>query len=106
MDLLDLLEADFTGRFLSIPIRNLESSKFFERKHASCEGVMICPEAATCVDGLGQLVESGMVSADDRIVIFNTAAGQKYLSPQKLDLPALDIQAGIDWEKFEQEHLS
>ena len=78
----------------------------YQMEVASSEGVMICPEAATCVDGLGQLVESGMVSADDRIVIFNTAAGQKYLSPQKLDLPALDIKAGIDWDKFEHEHLS
>lgn len=78
----------------------------FQKQVASHEGIMICPEAATCVDGLGQLVESGMVAADERIVIFNTAAGQKYLSPYPLQLPELDVQAGIDWDQFEAEHLS
>ena len=56
----------------------------FQRSVAAAEGLMICPEAATCVGALEKLVESKEVSASDRVVIFNTAAGQKYFGSGKL----------------------
>lgn len=74
---------------------------------ASAEGLIICPEAATCIGGLGQLVEQGLVARDERVVIFNTAAGQKYFDHNvTMDLPKIDISGEIDWDRFEAEHLS
>jgi len=79
----------------------------YQRMVASAEGVMICPETATCIDALEQLVESRLVSPEDRIVIFNTAAGQKYFggSDDELDLPRLDVKQPIDWDTFEADYL-
>jgi threonine synthase len=77
----------------------------FQKKVASAEGLMICPESATCIDGLEQLVDTSLVTPDDRIVIFNTAAGQKYLSSVQSNLPRLDISRPIDWDLFAEQHL-
>lgn len=48
------------------------------RQVSALEGVALCPEAATCVEVLAQLVAEGLVRAEERIVIFNTGAAQKY----------------------------
>ena len=78
----------------------------YQKQVASSEGVMICPEAATCIDALGQLSESGTISPDDRVVIFNTAAGQKYFRGDRLDLPRLDINQPINWDTFAEQYLT
>ena len=74
---------------------------------ASSEGIMICPEAATCVGGLLKLIDKGQVGAQERVVIFNTAAGQKYFnqSPQPLDVPQIDLEQETDWDQFEADYL-
>lgn len=78
----------------------------WQKRVAAAEGLLICPEAATCVGGLEKLVEQNVVSADERIVIFNTAAGQKYFGAgQPLDVPAIDLSQPTDWEAFEQNYL-
>jgi threonine synthase len=45
----------------------------------SAEGIFAAPEGAACLPALRQLLESGDVSRDERVVIFNTGAGVKYL---------------------------
>ena len=78
----------------------------FQRSVAAAEGLMVCPEAATCVGALEKLVESKQVSADDRIVIFNTAAGQKYFGSGKLEgVPEIDLSKPTDWDEFEAKYL-
>ena len=78
----------------------------FQRSVAAAEGLMICPEAATCVGALEKLVESKQVSANDRIVIFNTAAGQKYFGSGKLEgIPEIDLSKPTDWDEFEAKYL-
>lgn len=67
------------------------------------EGLMICPEAATCVGGLLQLIDRGEVSRDDRILIVNTAAGQKYGRMDLSGLPQLDIHNAVDWDAINLE---
>lgn len=79
----------------------------YQKLVASLEGMMICPEAATCVDALEQLTDSGMISSDEKVVIFNTAAGQKYFGGDTLpDLPRLDITKPINWDTFETDYLA
>jgi threonine synthase len=43
------------------------------------EGLFLCPEGAACLPALRKLVEAGWVSADEKVVVFNTGTGLKYL---------------------------
>lgn len=43
------------------------------------EGLFVAPEGAACLSALKQLIEQGWLSQDDRVVIFNTGSGLKYL---------------------------
>jgi threonine synthase len=44
---------------------------------ARLEGILLCLEAGAAMAGLRRLAESGAVRAEERIVVFNTAAGWK-----------------------------
>jgi threonine synthase len=43
------------------------------------EGISICPETAVCVGALEDALRRGFVREDERIVVFNTGAVQKYV---------------------------
>jgi threonine synthase len=43
------------------------------------EGLFLCPEGAACVPALDQLTRQGWVEPHERVVIFNTGTGLKYL---------------------------
>jgi threonine synthase len=43
------------------------------------EGIFFCPEGAACVAALRRLVENRWIKPADEVLIFNTAAGLKYL---------------------------
>jgi threonine synthase len=43
------------------------------------EGLFVAPESAACLPALRQLIDKGTVREADRVVIFNTGAGVKYL---------------------------
>ena len=45
----------------------------------SAEGLFCAPEGAACLSALKMLLASGQVASSDRIVLFNTGAGVKYL---------------------------
>jgi threonine synthase len=44
------------------------------------EGVLACPEGAATLAGLRKLVDKGWIERDQRVVLFNTGSGLKYLS--------------------------
>ena len=46
---------------------------------ASLEGIFAAPEGAACVAALRKLLANGFLKASERIVIYNTGAGLKYL---------------------------
>jgi threonine synthase len=48
---------------------------------AASEGLFACPEGAATLAGLIKLVEENWVEPDERIVLFNTGTGLKYLNP-------------------------
>lgn len=62
------------------------------------EGIAVCPEAAACVGAAEQLAASGWIGADERVVIFNTGAVQKYPEVMPAHLPRLDKDAALDWD--------
>ncbi|MDT5262428.1 MAG: threonine synthase [Acidobacteriota bacterium] len=45
----------------------------------AAEGLFVAPEGAACLPALRKLIERGDVQADERVVLFNTGAGVKYL---------------------------
>ncbi len=49
------------------------------REIGSAEGIFCAPEGAACLPALRRLIDQGRISSGDRVVIFNTGAGIKYL---------------------------
>ena len=49
------------------------------RELASLEGVFAAPEGAACVTAARKLIANGFLKPDDRIVLYNTGSGLKYL---------------------------
>ena len=45
------------------------------------DGLLLCPEGAATLAAYKNTLESGLVSVDDRVVLFNTATGLKYPLP-------------------------
>src|SRR5216684_4237774 len=45
----------------------------------AAEGVFCAPEGAACLPALERLLADGSVTTDDRVVLFNTGSGVKYL---------------------------
>jgi threonine synthase len=45
----------------------------------STEGIFAAPEGAACLPALQVLIKRGEIKKDERIVLFNTGAGVKYL---------------------------
>jgi threonine synthase len=46
---------------------------------AATEGIFVAPEGGACLPALKRLIELGAVGKDERIVLFNTGSGLKYL---------------------------
>ena len=78
----------------------------WQKTVARSEGLVICPEAATCVGVLEQLIAAGDIADSDRVVIFNTAAGQKYFNRPPVKVPEIDLSVDTNWEQFEAEFLT
>jgi threonine synthase len=49
------------------------------REAAASEGIFMAPEGGACVSAARKLRESGQLAADDRVVLFNTGTGYKYV---------------------------
>jgi len=50
-----------------------------QKKLASLEGIFAAPEGAACLAALEKLVQDQWVQPDEKIVVFNTGSGLKYL---------------------------
>src|SRR5690349_23400183 len=49
------------------------------REIGASEGVFCAPEGAACLPALRKLIETGKVKRSDRVVLFNTGSGVKYM---------------------------
>ena len=54
---------------------------------ASDEGMFVAPEGAACVSALEKLLASGFLKKSEKIVIYNTGAGLKYLEAYSTRFP-------------------
>ena len=53
-----------------------------QKKLAETEGIFAAPEGAATLAALNKLVTQGWVKPDERIVLFNTGSGLKYINPE------------------------
>lgn len=72
------------------------------KKAGGLEGISLCPETAVCLDVLSRLVKETQVAADEKVVVFNTGAAQKYLEVLPLDLPRIDKNKPLDWDRIKR----
>jgi threonine synthase len=49
------------------------------REIGAAEGLFCAPEGAACLPALRKMIEAGQVKPEERVVLFNTGAGVKYL---------------------------
>jgi threonine synthase len=70
----------------------------------SREGISVCPESAACVGAAKELLQRNWLRPDDRVVIFNTGAAQKYPDIVALDLPLIGSNQELDWKKMADGH--
>jgi threonine synthase len=49
------------------------------REIGAAEGIFVAPEGGACLPALRKMIANGDVTKDDRVVLFNTGAGVKYL---------------------------
>lgn len=68
------------------------------RLATASEGIAICPETAACIGALERLTQTGWIRPEERVVVFNTGAAQKYVEALTCELPRLDIKQPIDWD--------
>jgi len=54
---------------------------------ASSEGIFAAPEGAACVAALKKLLSDGFLKASDRVVLYNTGSGLKYLEAYSTRFP-------------------
>jgi threonine synthase len=64
----------------------------------SSEGISFCPESAACVGAAESLSKTGWISPDDRVVLYNCGAAQKYVDVAAVQLPLIRKDQTIDWD--------
>ena len=67
------------------------------RRVCTAEGIAICPETAVCFSALKKLLDEGVIKRNERILVFNTGAAQKYPEAVTTNLPRLNLNEPIDW---------
>ena len=54
---------------------------------ATDDGIFAAPEGSACVLAAARLIENGLLKSDDKIVIYNTGSGLKYLEAYSTRFP-------------------
>ena len=70
------------------------------RMACAAEGVAVCPETAACLIALRDAVAAGHIDPEERVVVFNTGAVQKYVEAMAVSLPRLSASDPIDWSEL------
>ncbi|MES1213256.1 MAG: threonine synthase [Singulisphaera sp.] len=77
-----------------------ERLRYWMALGASLEGIAFCPETAACLGAVEKLAAERWIERDERVVVFNTGAAQKYPEAMAIRLPQLDKDAPLDWERI------
>jgi threonine synthase len=60
---------------------------------ATAEGIFAAPEGGACVAAVRRLLQTGFLKPEERIVIYNTGSGLKYLEAYSTRFPRLAASA-------------
>jgi threonine synthase len=82
------------GCAVAVPEAEIEPMR---RQATAAEGIAFCPETAACLAAVPGLLREGLIRADERIVVFNTASGLKYLPSTGPTLTRLRANAQVDY---------
>jgi len=69
------------------------------RRASALEGIAFAPETGACLGVLETLVAEAAIDPDERVVIFNTGAAQKYVEVMGTQ-PLPTLPDPVDWEAF------
>jgi threonine synthase len=94
--ILDAIRAS-GGRAVAVDESRL---RFWMALGTSTEGISVCPETAACIGAVEQLAAEKWIDSEERVVIFNTGAAQKYPEAMAVHLPEIDKDAPLDWERI------
>ena len=92
-----ILDAVKESGGLALQVEEARIREWMQLTTAS-EGIAICPETAACIGALERLTSDGWIRPDEKVVVFNTGAAQKYVEVMRCDLPKIDITQPIDWD--------
>ena len=94
-----ILDAVRASKGLAIEV---DEARIREWLELTCrlEGIAVCPETAACIGALEALTARRWIRPNERVVIFNTGAAQKYVEAIRSELPRLDFNSSIDWERL------
>ena len=83
------------GTAIAVPDENILP---WMKQAIAAEGVSFCPESAACICAASMLRESDWLKSDERVVIYNCGAAQKYPHVAPPELPVLNPNQAIDWK--------
>ena len=67
------------------------------RRGAELEGIAFAPETGACLGVLETMVAEKAIDPDERVVVFNTGAAQKYVEVMGSS-PLARLGRPVDWE--------
>ena len=70
------------------------------QRGTALSGISICPETAACLEGVRKLRDSEWLTPDERVVVFNTGAAQKYVEAMEAELPFIDLNEELDYSSL------
>ncbi len=87
------------GQARACPEQSLLS---WTRRGAALEGIAFAPEAGACLGVLEILVAEKAIDPDERVVVFNTGAAQKYIEVIS-SAPLPRLPQPVNWELLRSE---
>jgi threonine synthase len=70
----------------------------WQRMATGLEGISLCPETGACIGALASLLEQGWIKRNEKVLVFNTGAAQKYFEKPPDGLLRLKPGSEIPWE--------
>jgi threonine synthase len=64
------------------------------------EGLFACPEGAATLAALKKMLADGQVDRDEKVVLFNTGSGLKYVDLFQVKAPTVDPKAKMDYRRL------
>ena len=61
-----------------------------QREAGESEGILLCPESGACIAAIRLLLQRHAIDRDERVVVFNTASGLKYVDMMPAEAPVVE----------------